>query len=84
MIALQVLAFTLIALLFALLIRDGRRRNRVHAADLAAARQASWDEHVNQAVRNTEEPIYERLAHEVAAGVDAEWYAATTTGWATR
>lgn len=77
---LQVVGVAGIGLLFAVLVRDGEKRYR---ARVAAMRQASWDAHVADAVRASENPVYERLAHELVVDLDAEWRTASTKGWAT-
>lgn len=77
---LPLLAAAVIGAMFLFLLRDAERRYRRR---LAAMRQAAWDAHVDQAVAITAEPIYARLAHEAAAGLDEEWKRVASGGWAT-
>lgn len=46
------------------------------------ADQESWDQHVDEAVALAELPLYDRIAHDQAANVDAEWQTVATSGWA--
>jgi hypothetical protein len=65
--------------MLALFIRDAEKKYR---RKLAAHKQAKWDAHVEQAVKLSETPLYERIAHERARTIDTEWAQASTTGWA--
>lgn len=49
---------------------------------LAGRRQAKWDAHVADAVRLSETPLYERIAHEYARTIDSEWRDISSGGWA--
>lgn len=80
MIALQLLAAITVGLVVGLAARAATAHLR---AWVAAREQAAWDAHVNDAIRNTEEPIYERLAHELARDLDTEWRHVSAGGWAT-
>lgn len=48
----------------------------------AARKQAAWEAHVDEAVRLSATPVYERVAQEFARNLDEEWRQASTTGWA--
>lgn len=50
-----------------------RRAERTYRRKAAAHKRASFDRHTNQAIALTDTPTFERLAAEMAAGLDGEW-----------
>lgn len=60
-----------------------RAAEKAHRRKVAAYDQRQWDAHVDQAVKVSETPLYERIAFEFAKNIDLEWERVSTGGWAT-